>query len=82
MLASLGSEVSRQFEAAAARSYVAPKKIEGIQTRVDPTGCTTEIQLTITATDANDVAVTNKVLDPGCGFNRGDVFYGTASRQQ
>jgi hypothetical protein len=54
--------------------YITPTKIEGIQHRRDPSGCTIEMLLTITALSADEVSVWSKVLTTACGFVKNQIL--------
>ena len=63
--------------------YTTPKKIEGIQHRVNrATGCATEMRLAITATTADAVSIASTALDSNCDLTKGQKFANTNSRIQ
>lgn len=63
--------------------YIAPKQVQGIQNRVNrATGCSTEMLVTLTATDVNTVSISAKALDSSCDLVKGQIYTDTASRIQ
>jgi len=63
--------------------YITPTKAEGIQHRVTrANGCSTEMLLTLTATDNNHLSTSAKALDSNCDLVKGQIYTDTATRIQ